>query len=93
MYRRDRVGRIGRGAASLGAIVAAALIPKCPLCVAAALSAIGVGASLGAMLAPIVRPLGFALAVIALAAAARGEWQRRKRLACGGCRRATAPLP
>ena len=81
-YVHDGTRRVASASASIGAVVVAALIPKCPLCVAAALSAIGVGASL----APIVRPVGLVVAAVALAAAARVEWRRRKRLTCGACR-------
>ena len=51
-----------RAALSVGAFVLAALIPKCPLCVAAALSVLGFGASL----APVLRPLAFVVAAAAL---------------------------
>jgi predicted lysophospholipase L1 biosynthesis ABC-type transport system permease subunit len=82
--RRDGVGRAGRASASLGAIVLAALIPKCPLCVAAWLSALGLGASLGALVAPIVRPLGFALATLAIAFFVRAEHRRRRNMRPSG---------
>jgi hypothetical protein len=61
----------------------AALIPKCPLCIAAALSALGVGASFSAWLSPALRPMGFALVAVTLLVFARGEWRRRRRRACG----------
>jgi hypothetical protein len=89
MSRPDR--RLARAAASLGSLVLAVLLPKCPVCVAAWLSALGVGASLGATLAPVLRPLGFTLAALALAVFLAGEWRRRRarRIA----RRATAGSP
>lgn len=82
MSRRDGVRRVARASASIGAIVVAVLIPKCPLCIAAWLSAIGVGATLGLTLAPVVRPSVIALAVLALVVVARGEWRRRRRRLC-----------
>jgi hypothetical protein len=94
MSLRDGVRRVASGSASIGAIVVAALIPKCPLCVAAALSAIGVGATVGSSLAPIARPIGFALAAVALVASGIGEWRRRRRRACAvACGRTAAHLP
>jgi hypothetical protein len=78
---RDGARRVARASASIGALVLAASIPKCPLCVAAALSAAGAGATLGTSLAPFARPLAVALAVAALVAFFTGEWLRRKRRA------------
>jgi hypothetical protein len=75
----DRLRRAARASASLAALVVAVLIPKCPLCVAAALSALGLGATLGSWLAPAVRPLGLGLAVAGLLVFARSEWHRRRR--------------
>jgi hypothetical protein len=74
----DGVRRMGSASASIGAIVVAALTPKCPLCVGAALSALGVGATLGSWLAPIVRPMAIALAAVALVVFGWSEWRRRK---------------
>jgi hypothetical protein len=81
MSRRDRTRRAASASASLGALLVAALIPKCPLCVAAALSALGLGATLGSALAPLLRPVGFGLAVVALVVFGRAEWRRRTRRA------------
>lgn len=90
MPLRDGARRVASASASLGAILLAALIPKCPLCIAAALSAIGVGATLGSSLAPIVRPIGVTLAVVAVLVFASGERRRRKQRgragACRSCR-------
>ena len=88
MPRREAARRAAGASASLGAIALAALIPKCPLCVAAALSALGLGAAVSASLAPVVRPIGRALAVVALVLAARAECRRRRRR---GCERACGP--
>jgi hypothetical protein len=81
-------GRSARGATSVGTLVAVALLPKCPLCVAATLSALGVGAAAAGTLAPFVRPLGFALIVAAWAAVAwseRRRWLARRERSRGGC--------
>jgi hypothetical protein len=76
--------RAGSGAVSIGAVIAAALVPKCPLCIAAMLSAAGVGAAVARDLAPFVRGLSLALAMGLAALVAAAEWRRaqvRKRLA------------
>jgi hypothetical protein len=66
--------------------VAAALVPKCPLCVAAALSALGVGAAVAHGVAPLLRPVAMALAVgLALASG----W--RAFVATSPCSRRSAP--
>jgi hypothetical protein len=87
MSPRDVATRAASASTSAVGFIGVALMPKCPVCVAAALSAIGVGASIGAWLAPIARPLGIAVALIALAVFVRGEWQRRRQrsvaAACG----------
>jgi hypothetical protein len=62
MSPRDGVRPIAGASTSIGALLVAALLPKCPLCIAASLSAIGVGAAAGAALAPIARPLALAAA-------------------------------
>jgi hypothetical protein len=60
--------------ASLGAVVGAFLVPKCPFCIAGALSVVGMGAA-----APIVRPLAF---VLAFASVAFAVWTTRRRRSC-----------
>lgn len=55
------------GATTLGSLVLTALLPKCPLCVAAVLSALGVGAAASTAVAPFVRPLAYALMLLAVA--------------------------
>jgi uncharacterized protein (DUF2062 family) len=78
-------------AASLGSGLAIALMPKCPLCIAAALSSLGASAALSGVVAPFVRPLVMGLGALAALAFAMGllpallrRWssfqlQRRKR--------------
>ena len=73
------------GATSLAAIVATALVPKCPLCVAAALSALGLGAAIAQQIAPFVRTLGFTMGAVALVTLIVLEWRRRRGPACGRC--------
>ncbi len=70
--------REGR-AASLGTIALAALVPKCPLCVAAMLSALGMGSAAAFAIAPAVRPVVFTLAALAVALLARLEWRRLRK--------------
>ena len=64
-------------ASSLGSTVLLALAPKCPLCVAAALSSLGVGAAAASFLGPLVRPLAIAFVLVAAAALVVGERRRR----------------
>jgi hypothetical protein len=78
-----RVAGVAGASGSFGALVAAALLPKCPLCVAAWLAALGVGAAWRLPLAEGVRPIAVALAVVVLAAFARSEWSRRQPRARG----------
>src|SRR4029077_10206069 len=79
MFARNagRAGRLGAGGTSLAAIVGTALVPKCPLCVAAALSALGIGATAARQMAPFVRTGGVVLAVIAGLTLLYLEWRRR----------------
>ena len=81
MTARDLRRRLGGGSASLGALVVVALLPKCPLCIAAWLGAIGVGAGLGSALAPALRPVGIAVAVTCALSLMWSELRRRKRRA------------
>jgi hypothetical protein len=77
--------RGGSASASLGAIVLAVLVPKCPLCVAAMLSAVGIGAAAAHHLATMVRAAAFIVAAAVVIAALWLEW-RRAHPPC--CRRA-----
>jgi hypothetical protein len=74
--------------ASIGAIVFAALVPKCPLCVAAMLSAAGVGAAGAHAIAPLLRTAAFVAAGLVVALAAWIEWRRPRRACCLGARAA-----
>jgi hypothetical protein len=65
---------------SLGAALGLALLPKCPLCVAAYLASLGVGADLAGRAAPVVRPLVVAVLAVALLALVAGV--RRRRSCC-----------
>lgn len=77
--RRDRGPRklrdVAAVASTAGAFALAALVPKCPLCIAVVLSAWGVGATTAGMVAPGVRPalLAIAAALLVVHAVTRGR--------------------
>jgi hypothetical protein len=52
------------------------LMPKCPLCVAVALSGFGLGAAWATGLSPYVRPGAWGVAGVALVATLYFEWRR-----------------
>ena len=83
----DLARRIGGSAVSVATIFGTLLIPKCPLCVAAALSTFGLGVAAADWLAPFVRVFGFALGALALLGVVYFEWRRRRLAPCdSGCR-------
>jgi hypothetical protein len=51
---------------SVGGVLGFLLLPKCPLCVAAWLGALGVGAGAASVLAPLLRPAALLLAAALL---------------------------
>ena len=61
------LGRLG-GGSTVGAALAAILLPKCPLCIAAFLGALGIGATGSMLVAPWLRPACIVLAVLGAAA-------------------------
>jgi hypothetical protein len=79
------LGRASSTSASLGTLLLVALMPKCPLCVAAALTAIGLGTSLAGGVAPFVRPLAIALVGVSVSFAVYVWYPslRRHRLKAG----------
>jgi hypothetical protein len=74
--------------------VALAALPKCPLCLVAYLSAIGIGAGVATPLAHLVVPIVRVIAVVALAAVAVASVRvtRRARRAARRADRAVARL-
>jgi len=82
----------------LGASLSLLFIPKCPLCVAAALYFLGMSATGAALAAPVIRPLAFALCaafgVVVLGleyrARARGRRARGAARDCGAAERPPA---
>jgi hypothetical protein len=74
--------RAGSALASIGAATGAALVPKCPLCVAAILSAAGFGTAGAHHLAPFIRGAALALAVLLPIAIVLGERRRARRPCC-----------
>src|SRR5215468_5010720 len=70
---------------SVLAIVGAALVPKCPLCVAAALTALGLGGAIAQRVAPFVRTAGFVIGGVAFALLVFSfVWAPRRRRASAG---------
>jgi hypothetical protein len=67
-----------RAATSLGGLIALALLPKCPLCIAAYLTAFGLSASIAALLAPLLRPAAALVLVAALLACLFVLWRHRR---------------
>jgi hypothetical protein len=84
-----------RAATSLGGVLALAFLPKCPLCIAAYLTAFGMSASIAAILAPYLRPSAALLVVAALLGCTFGLWRARQCRpapdALGGAPRRRAP--
>jgi hypothetical protein len=70
--------RLATGGSSAIALVGTLLVPKCPLCVAAWLPAIGLGVTGATWLAPILRIGGFAIAAIGATLLVTLEWRRRR---------------
>jgi predicted membrane-bound spermidine synthase len=83
----ERCGCTGRGrrrarlAWALAPWLALAALPKCPLCIAAYLCAIGVGAGVAAPLAGAMLPLARLAAVLSLVALALYALRRARRAA------------
>jgi hypothetical protein len=57
----------------LGTALGALLVPKCPLCIAAALSLLGMNAVAASSAAPLIRPLAFVVSVAFLLFVLRSE--------------------
>src|SRR5688500_15815948 len=82
MSGRDLASTLARRAAtplasvaSLAALIGAVLVPKCPLCIAAALSALGVGAAVARQTAPLVHHSALVLGALGLIALAWLSWR------------------
>lgn len=78
-----------RIATPLGSTALLALVPKCPLCVAAVLSSLGLGAAAASFVGPLLRPFAIAFALVAVVALAAGERRRirARRVAHSCCAR------
>jgi len=74
-----------RAATSIGGLIALAVLPKCPLCVAAYLTALGLSASIAALLAPFLRLGALLVVVLALLAGLFALWRTRERQAAPAC--------
>jgi hypothetical protein len=61
---------------SVGSTALLALAPKCPLCVAAVLSSLGLGAAAASFFGPLLRPFSIAFALVAVTALVVGERRR-----------------
>lgn len=81
-----RAGELGAGGFSIGAVAAALVLPKCPLCVAGFLSALGIGGALVDAVVPMLRPGALMLGLIfAVAVAASVVARRARRRSCTDC--------
>ena len=69
-------GRATTKAGALGSVIVAAIVPKCPLCVAAALSAAGVSVGIAQSVAPYLR---ISMFVIAGSLTVMALWRLRHR--------------
>jgi hypothetical protein len=76
---------LGRAAAAIATVIAAVLLPKCPVCIAAYLAALGLGAGAAHGAAPFVRPVVFAVASFAAVALVLGLWRVRRGRAAERC--------
>ena len=72
----ERRARIASRSTSAVAILAAALVPKCPLCVIAMLSALGLSSAWATFLGGVARPLVFTLAGTAVVLVGFFEFRR-----------------
>ncbi len=78
--RTTQRGGAARALASFTSLLAAALVPKCPLCVAALLSALGLGAGSASLLAPWLRPFVLGTGGVAILSLVWSERRRLRRL-------------
>jgi hypothetical protein len=63
---RGRLRRLGGSSAAVALGLAATLVPKCPLCVAAYLSVLGLSGAAAGALAPLLLPVGEALLAVSV---------------------------
>jgi hypothetical protein len=85
--------RMLRSVGSLGGLLVALLLPKCPLCVAAVLTGAGVGAAAAGVLAPYLKPAAYALSLILFVAVLlreRSAMARRARAQSCCCSQSSA---
>jgi len=80
------IRRAGSAVLSLGAVAATALAPKCPLCIVAVLSAAGIGGAGAHHVAPLLRPLAIALALVTAVSLLWAERRRARHRVAPCCR-------
>ncbi|AKF86570.1 hypothetical protein MFUL124B02_29530 [Myxococcus fulvus 124B02] len=56
----------------------AALLPKCPVCIATYLSLLGVTVGVAGAVGTLLRPAGFALVALSLGVLIARRWRRRR---------------
>jgi hypothetical protein len=81
MAKHETVNRsawVARRISLLGSTLIVALLPKCPLCIAAYLAAFGLSASAAGAAALLVRPAAWSLAAMAVGAFVFAGWRARK---------------
>jgi hypothetical protein len=81
-----RAREVGVGGSSVGAVAVALALPKCPLCVAALLSAMGIGGSFVEAVVPVLRPAALTIGVVfAVVFSVSVVGRRARRRTCPDC--------
>jgi hypothetical protein len=83
--RRSDVRRAGAFAGSMAGVIGAVLVPKCPLCAAAMLTALGASSTAALEVAPFVRVIAIVVAALSVLVFGALEWRRRARATDARC--------
>jgi hypothetical protein len=83
--RRPDLGRAGAIVGSMAGVIGAVLAPKCPLCAAAMLTALGASSTAALEVAPFVRVIAVVVAALSAVVFATLAWRRRLRATAARC--------